>query len=124
MSNKIVSAKFSWNKQTKQLLENAPDKIMYAIATQTLDKTVPIIPKSTKKNGGTMRVSTRSYGARKATKLGYHLCSKTNYAVYPYEMNDSTTNWSTPGTHSKWFDRTWDEQHETIIKSAIDKNKL
>ncbi len=120
MSNNLrVSARFDWREVAKVKLQKAPDKIMYSIASQTLNKSIPIIPMSTKINGGTLRRTTGAYGVKKSSKLGYHLCSNTDYAVYPYKMNDATTNWSTANTHSGWFDKTWNEQHETIINSSI-----
>lgn len=125
MSNNLrVCARFDWNKIAKTTLQKVPDKIMYSIAKQTLDKSIPIIPMSTKIYGGTLRRTTGAYGVKKGSKLGYHLCSNTDYAVYPYKMNDATTNWSTANTHSEWFDKTWNEQHETIINSSISENKL
>ncbi len=125
MSNSFsVSANFKWNETTKVALQKAPDKILYAIASQTLDKSIPTIPMSTEVNGGTLRKTTKDYNVKKSSNLGYHIKSNTDYAVYPYHMNDATTNWSTANTHSEWFDRTWNEQHETIINSSISQNKI
>lgn len=121
MSNSMkISAKLEWDKKTKQKLDNFPSKVMYAIASQTLSKTIPIIPM----DKAVLRKTTQSYGVRKSSELGYHLCSNTNYANSVYTMNDSKTNWSTPGTHSKWFDKTWDEQHESITNSCINEYKI
>lgn len=125
MSNNLrVSYKFKWNDAVKIALQRYPDKVMYAIASQTLSKTIPIIPMSTKINGGTLRRVTGSYGVKKSSELGYHLKSNVDYAVFPHLMNDSKTNWSTSGTHSHWFDKTWKEQHESIINSSINQNKI
>lgn len=119
-----VTAHFKWNQTTKLALQKAPEKIMYAIASQTLDRAFPSIPKSTKVGGGTLRFSTKGYGVKKNSELGYHLCSNTDYAVYPYMMDDSKTNWSTPNTQSHWFDKTWKNQHQTIVNSSVSQNKI
>lgn len=125
MSNSLyVTANFKWNQATKIALQKAPDKIMYAIASQTLDKSYPSIPMSTNVGGGTLRKATKSYGVKKSSKLGYHLCSNTNYAIYPYLMDDAKTNWSTINTRSHWFDQIWKEDHETIINSSVNQNKI
>lgn len=123
-SNLYVTAHLKWNDSVKIALQKAPDKIMYAIASQTLSKTNHSIPMSTKVNGGTLRKATTGYGVKKSSDLGYHLCSNTDYAVFPYMMDDFKTNWSTAGTHSYWFDGTWKEQHEIIINSSINQNKI
>lgn len=125
MSNNLkVSYKFKWNEAVKIALQRYPDKVMYAIASQTLDKTYPSIPKSTEVNGGTLRGETKAYGVKKSSNLGYHLKSNVDYAVFPYLMNDSKTNWSTANTNSHWFDKTWKEQHESIIEQSISKCKI
>lgn len=125
MSNNLrVSTKFKWNESVRIALQRYPDKVMYAIANQTLSKTIPSIPMSTKTNGGTLRRTTGAYGVKKSSSLGYHLKSNVDYALFPYLMNDSKTNWSTAGTNSHWFDKTWKEQHESIIGSSISQNKI
>lgn len=125
MSNSLyVTAHFKWNQSTKIALQRAPDKIMYAIASQTLDRSYPSIPMSTKIGGGLLRRATKGYGVKKSSELGYHLRSNTGYAVYPYMMDDSKTNWSTANTHSHYFDQTWKEQHEIIIESSINQNRI
>ena len=125
MSNNLrVSYKFKWNEEVKVALQRYPDKVMYAIASQLLSKTIPSIPMSTNTNGGTLRRATGAYGVKKSSSLGYHLKSNVDYAVFPYLMNDSKTNWSTAGTNSHWFDKTWQEQHESIIDSSINQNKI
>lgn len=125
MSNSLyVTADFSWNEKTRIALQKAPNKVMYVIASQTLDRAIPITPMSTKVGGGTLRKTTKAYSVKKSSDLGYHLCSNTDYAIHPYLMNDSSTNWSTINTHSHWFDKTWKEQHETIINSSVNQNKI
>lgn len=108
------------DKQTESALLGMPDKVSYAIARITMDMTVPKVPMSRGKNtSGQLRRSTVAYGVR-GSNGKYSIGSSTSYATYVYNMDDSKTNWTTPGTHSKWFHRTFEKDHTTIIKTAID----
>lgn len=116
-----------WNRQTKKLLETLPDKIVQEIALETLNLTAPIIPMSSalERNltRGRLRRETVATGVQKNGKT-YYLESPTYYANYVYNFNDSTTNWSTPDTHSKWFERTWQKQGKLITDRTVERNKL
>lgn len=116
-----------WNRQTKKLLETLPDKIVQEIALETLNLTAPIIPMSSalERNltRGRLRRETVATGVQKNGKT-YYLESPTYYANYVYNFNDSTTNWSTPNTHSKWFERTWQKQGNLIVDRTVERNKL
>ena len=54
----------------------------------------------------------------------FYLESPSPYAPFVYNFNDTTTNWSTPSTHSEWFDRTWEKQGNAISTRVIERNKL
>ena len=116
-----------WNKQTKRLLENTPDKIVQNIAFETLNLTAPIIPMSSalERNltRGRLRRETVAACVKKSGNY-YYLESPTFYANYVYNFNDATTNWSTPDTHSHWFDLTWEKQGKLITDRVIERNKL
>ena len=116
-----------WNRQTKKLLETLPDKIVQEIALETLNLTAPIIPMSSalERNltRGRLRRETVASGVQKNNNT-YYLESPTYYANYVYNFNDSTTNWSTPNTHSKWFERTWQKQGKLITDRTVERNKL
>lgn len=116
-----------WNKQTKRLLENTPDKIVQNIAFETLNLTAPIIPMSSalERNltRGRLRRETVAASVKKSGNY-YYLESPTFYANYVYNFNDATTNWSTPDTHSHWFDLTWEKQGKLITDRVIERNKL
>ena len=114
-----VTCTLEWNKKTENGLNNIPNDILYAIAKQTLDMSQPIIPKSAIPNhSGTLRRSTASGGVRGGSG-DYYIGSYTNYASYVWSMNDATTNWTTPGTHSQWFSRTLKQYSSVIINNAI-----
>ena len=120
----MSSVKFTWNKEAKKKLKTVDDEILYDIARMTLDRTYPTIPMSTlKNNSGRLRRSTMEYGVQKGDK-GYTIGSNTEYASRVYQMNDSTTNWSTKGTGSKWFGKTWQKEAQIITKQAVERNML
>ena len=116
-----------WNRQTKKLLETLPDKIVQEIALETLNLTAPIIPMSSalERNltRGRLRRETVASGVQKNNNT-YYLESPTYYANYVYNFNDSTTNWSTTNTHSKWFERSWQKQGKLITDRTVERNKL
>lgn len=122
-----MKVELKWNRQTKKLLETLPDKIVQEIALETLNLTAPIIPMSSalERNltRGRLRRETVATGVQKNGKT-YYLESPTYYANYVYNFNDSTTNWSTPNTHSKWFERTWQKQGNLIVDRTVERNKL
>ena len=110
---------FEENQQVKKALKEMPDDFLYSVAKQTLDISYPYIPMSNLKNhAGTLRRSTISGGVRGADK-DYYIGSYTAYASHVWSMNDNTTNWTTPNTHSQWFARVLKEKGQGIIEQAI-----
>lgn len=117
-----VSYTFEENKQVKKALKQMPSDFLYGVAVQTLSYSVPHIPKSDMKNhSGTLRRETVSQGVRGADK-DFYLTSNTDYASYVWVMNDATTKWTTPDTHSKWFAYTLKRYGSTIIDNAINQS--
>lgn len=119
-----VSCKLDWDKKTKKGLERIPKEILVAVAKQTLDMSIPMIPMSnTKGHSGTLRRSSgRGESGVHLTSDGCYIGSFTNYASSVWKMNDTTTNWTTPGTHSQWFARTLKRNGTTIINNAINQS--
>lgn len=112
-----------WNKQSLNNLKTTPNKMMYFIARKTLDMTIPHVPWDT----GKMARSTsafRGLGVVYEQQGKYIIGSDTYYARKVYKYNDSTTNWTTPGTYSHWFSRTWKDKHGIIEQMAINRFKL
>lgn len=104
------------NEHTHKALKEMPDDVLMGVAKITLDLTYPIIPKDTKR----MALETFSNGVRGGDG-DFYLESSPGYASYVWNMNDDTTNWTTPGTHSQWFARTLQEKGKTIIDMAINQ---
>lgn len=117
-----VTYEVKWNDKTKRGLNNIPNDILYAIAKQTLDYSVPMIPQSKKVgHAGTLRRASISGGVRGGNG-DYYIGSYVNYASRVWRMNDSTTNWTTPGTHSQWFARTLKQYGKIIADNAINQS--
>jgi hypothetical protein len=110
--------KVNWYPGAKQKIMNAPNVITYAIARQTLDRTLPYIPKDT----GRMRKTSMAAGVR-GTAGHYYIGSYTKYAKYVWVMPNST-NWSEPGTFGRWYARIWKRQGKNITASCVERNKL
>lgn len=116
-----MSIEFKPNKETEKKLLGLPDRILYKCARITLDFTNPHIPMSRrKKTSGQLRRSTMIYGVRGGNG-DYTIGSVTSYAKYVYNMNNSTTNWTTKDTYSHWFHETFKKKQQLIIKNAIDQ---
>lgn len=116
-----VLTEFKWNPKVKNGLKVLPDHILYSIAKQTLDLSVPITPMSNKVgHSGTLRRSSISGGVR-GSNGDFYIGSYTNYAKYVWNMPQST-NWTTPGTNNKWFARALKQHSQTIINNAINQN--
>ncbi len=115
-----VSVEFKWNPKVQNGLKRIPDDILYTIAKQTLDLSVPMIPQSNiVGHSGTLRRSSVSGGVR-GGKGDYYIGSYTDYAKHVWNMEN--VNWTTPGTNNKWFARTLKQHSATIINNAIYKS--
>ena len=117
-----VTFEVKWNDKTLNSLKRIPDEVLYNVARQTLDMSVNIIPKSVgKATSGNLR-RTSLIGAVRGGNGDYYIGSYTNYAKRVWNMNDTTTNWSTPNTHSQWYARTLKNYGSVIINNAINKS--
>ena len=115
-----VSVEFKFNPRVQNGLKRIPGDVLYSIAKQTLDLSVPMIPMSNiVGHSGTLRRSSVSGGVR-GNKNDYYIGSYTNYAKHVWNMEN--VNWTTPGTNNKWFTRTLKQHSATIINNAIYKS--
>ena len=116
-----MRVEFHPNTQTENTLLNVGDKVSYAVARMTLDYTKPHIPMSRgKATSGQLRRSTSAYGVR-GSNGNYSIGTITSYAKYVYNMDNSTTNWTTPNTNSRWFHQTFKKYNEKFFKDAISR---
>jgi hypothetical protein len=101
----------------KNLVQRS-DKIIYAIASDTLRESESVIPMRT----GRMRKSSITAGV-KGSNRNYYIGSYTSYATRVWNFPDNT-NWTTPGTNNRWYERVWKEKGALIQKNVVERNKL
>ena len=94
------------------------DKMILDIARDTLNQSRTTIPMRT----GAMRRSSITSGV-KGSNLDYHIGSYTSYASRVWNFPEGT-NWTTPGTNNKWYERVWRSKGQLITKNAVERNKL
>lgn len=111
-----------WYPGAQKRLKGQPDKVLYAVASMTLDMTYPTIPKSNLTGSGKLRQTSKSAGVR-GSNGDYYIGSYTEYAKY-VNTYPTTTNWSTPGTTSNWYKKTWKKKGKVITDNAIGRNQL
>jgi len=116
MSNYTVEVKL--NPKLEQNLTEVNDKILFEIARDTLTQSETVIPMRT----GKMRKSSMTAGV-KGSNLDYYIGSYTSYATHVWNFPDNT-NWTTPGTNNRWYERVWKEKGALIQINAIERNKL
>ena len=117
-----VIATFEPNLKTEHNLEKLPGEVMYAIAKQTLDMTIPSIPMSIGlPTSGALRRTSMSAGVLSDGYNEYHIGSFTEYASHVWNLNDTTTNWTTTDTHSQWYARTLKQHGKLIIDNAVNR---
>lgn len=113
------SVEVQLNKKTENGLKRLPGKVMYEMARITLDMSERHIPKSALvRHAGTLQRASMSNGVR-GQDGDYYLMSSTNYANRVWNLPDNSTNWTTPGTHSKWWDWTLKTYKKQIEDNAI-----
>ena len=110
----ITGVTVQWNESAKRGLNKLPGVILYKVARQTLDLSIPTIPK----DSGTMRTSSMSAGVR-GTPSDYYIGSYTSYASSVWKMTN--VNWTTPGTNNQWFLRTLQKNKDVILQNAINQ---
>lgn len=114
----IFNVKLELDPRLNQNLTQRADKMIFAIASDTLKASETTIPMRT----GKMRKSSMTAGV-KGSNMNYYIGSYTSYASSVWNFPDNT-NWTTPGTNNRWFERVWKEKGALIQKNAIERNKL
>lgn len=113
---------FRWYAGAEKKFEDVHDVIMYHVARLTLDRTYPKIPLSNQVGSGKLRTSSMAYGVQGSNKE-YTLGSPVSYAKYVWNMGPNTR-WTTPGTNSKWFERTWKEIGKNLLSVSVKNDGL
>lgn len=116
------SVEANLNKKVENGLKKLPDETLYKMARITLDMSINHIPKSSVvSHAGTLRKASMQNGVR-GSNGDYYLTSSTNYATRVWNFNDASTNWTTPGTHSEWWDWTLKSYGKQIQDNAINQS--
>lgn len=111
-----VSVQVVPNPKTMAGLKVLPDRVMYQIARDTLDRARGgLIPMKS----GKLQSSSVAGGVRGAGG-NYYIGSYTSYASAVWNMPDST-NWTLKTSNNKWYTRTLKKHGKSITESAINR---
>ena len=116
-----VSVEVKYNKTTFDKLKKLPDKEVYEVARQTLDRVGQM--EITPYRKGRMQQTMYSHGVTREASAIYTIGNYTDYATYVYKMPQNS-NWTNPKSKSKWFEWFWRNQGKTVIESVVERNKL
>lgn len=95
------SVEVKLNPSLDRTLTQTQDRMIYAIAKDTLRQSESVIPLRT----GKMRKSSIQAGV-KGSNQDYYIGSYTKYASAVWHFPDDT-HWTTPGTNNRWYERIW-----------------
>ena len=116
-----MSVIIKYDKTTMNKLKNMPDKIIYSVARQTLDRVGSM--KITPYRSGRMERSMFTEGVKKTSSKVYTIGDYTNYAQYVYGKPQNT-NWTNPNSKAKWFDWFWRTQGKNVFESTVKRYKI
>ena len=108
------------NDKTMKELEKLPDKEVYAVARQFLDRVGS--SKVTPYKTGKMEMSMFSSGV-KGTNKNYYIGNFTNYAGYVYAFPQSV-NWNNPLSKAQWFENYWKSNGKSIFENVVARYKI
>lgn len=118
-----VTTSVQLNKDTFDKLQRFPGKFLHGVARKTLDLTHSYIPLSNEVNNGRLRRSSMVYGVKQHSNTDYSIGSQVSYAKCVWVMDNARTNWTTPGTGSKWYETQFKKKGKSIVTSVA-KNSL
>lgn len=120
-----MSVTIKYNKSTMNKLKKLPDKVVYEIARQTLDRvgSMKITPYGKERAGHIhMEQTMFSEGVKKDGKV-YTIGNYTSYAKYVY-AKPQRTNWTNPNSKAQWFDWFWRTQGKNVFESTVSRYKI
>lgn len=106
------------NQKTFNKIQNAPDKIVYNIASEVWNQEANPKTSNIPMDTGHMREASHSFGVRGENGV-YKIGSPTSYAKYVWVMNNATTHWTTEGTESKWYINFIKKHGKRIITESV-----
>ena len=116
--NSYVRVTYYPNKTTQEKLKKLPTEILREFARAILNDSSNIVPFRT----GNMWRRTMQAGVKENTDSVY-IESPVWYANYVWNMGVNT-NWTTPGTTSRWFQVAVDRYGDTELDMVVERKKL
>ena len=116
--NSYVRVTYYPNKTTQEKLKKLPTEILREFARAILNDSSNIVPFRT----GNMWRRTMQAGVKENTDSVY-IESPVWYANYVWNMGVNT-NWTTPGTTSRWFQVAMDRYGDTELDMVVERKKL
>ena len=116
--NSYVRVTYYPNKATQEKLKNLPKEILRDFARSILNDSSNLVPFRT----GNMWKRTMSAGVKENSE-GVYIESPVWYANYVWNMGVNT-NWTTPGTTSRWFQVAMDRYGDSELNMAVGRNQI
>lgn len=116
--NSYVRVTYYPNKTTQEKLKKLPTEILKEFARAILNDSSNIVPFRT----GNMWRRTMQAGVKENTN-GVYIESPVWYANYVWNMGVNT-NWTTPGTTSRWFQVAVDRYGNTELDMVVGRKKI
>lgn len=111
-----MDVKISYNNKTLDKIENANDRIMYAIARRMIDQVGNL--KATAYRSGETERSMFTHGVGQDDQ-GYYIGNFTSYASSVYKLKRA--NWTNKLTKPQWFHTVWKEYGDIIQKEVAER---
>ena len=116
--NSYVRVTYYPNEATQKKLKKLPSEILREFARAILNDSSNIIPFRT----GKMWRRTMLAGVKEDSD-GVYIESPVWYANYVWNMGAST-NWTTPGTTSRWFQVAMDRYGDSELEMVVGRNQI
>lgn len=116
-----MRVELNFDKSTLKEIDEVSDKVMYAIARETMSRVMSSKATPHGKTGD-LESSMTEMGVRQDAR-GYVIGNYTEYATYVYKMG-AKTHWTNPLTKPQWLDYIWDTQGQTIVNNCVKEYKL
>lgn len=116
--NSYVRVTYYPNKATQDKLKKLPKEILKEFARSILNDSSNLVPFRT----GNMWKRTMSAGVKENSD-GVYIESPVWYANYVWNMG-ANTNWTTPGTTSKWFQVALDRYGDSEFNMVVGRKQV
>lgn len=108
------------NPGIENIVQRRISDILYSIARQCLDVSYAITPRQT----GKMANSSMAQGVSDLFYNHKQIGNYTDYAYSVWTKDAQKTQWTTPGTTSRWFEETLKTKKESFMANALKQHRL